>query len=238
MATHIEALGGGRVAIFTTADSTDLPGTAQLAANWQVDGMLLDGSGQRSGSLFMGSTLKGELTKDQLNSIDTSPGFQTMESWMMTCLARADAFLSGSNVFDGTGLLDAGGKARAEAAAKALQSKIGSPVYIDIALGGDDPSGASFFAAAHLSSDFNDHLIIALAVSGTTIDGSIETSNSSLWEKYQAETPWKTTSLTSQLPTGSDVQAALLADIVAVKSGSGFGSGSGSGSGGGGISSN
>ena len=235
LATRIEAAGGGRVVIYTAVNSSDLPDKATLAEDWHVDGILLDGSGTDYGNVALGATLKGKLSKDQAGAVDSSLGFQTVESWMLTSLARADAFLSGAQVFDGTGLLDANGKQKAEAAAKELQRKIGAPVYIDISLGGENPSSDAFFAAADLSSAFRDNFVIALAVSGTQIGGSIETDNSNLWDQYHAVAPWKTTTLSTHLSAGSDVQAALLADINAVQGGSSSGSGS-SGSGSGGIS--
>ena len=179
LAADIEARGGGRVVVYTTAQPEDMPDTSSLIADWQINGMLLTGS-DGEGELMMGPILKAKLGKDQASAIDTSSGPQTLASWIMSSLARADAFLSGTNVFDGTGVLDVTGKQKAEAAATALSGKIGAPVYIDISLGDTDPSTAAFFNGAGLSSDFDNALIIALSVSDKEIAGYVQTNSSNL----------------------------------------------------------
>ena len=223
LAADIEARGGGRVVVYTTAQPEDMPDT--LAQDWQVNGMLMTGSEESFGELSFGSVLKAKLSKAQLSAVDTTPGPQTMASWMMSSLARVDAFLAGTHVFDGTGILDAAGKQKAEAAATALSGKIGAPVYIDIALGNADPSSAAFFNGADLSSDFDSALIIALGVHGTQIAGYIQTDNSDLWESYHNAAPWQSDTLADEAAPGGDVQAALLGAIEDVQSGSSSGPG-------------
>jgi hypothetical protein len=238
LAAHIEAGGGGRVVLYTIPDSAAMPRT--LAEDWHVDGLLLTGQSTSFGELAVGATLKSRLTTEQQKVIgdNSSPGPQTMESWMLTTLARADAFVNHTHVFDGAGVLDATGRQRAEASATSLSKKIGAPVYIDIALGGQDPSSASFFNGADLSSGLRDALIVALGVSGTQIAGYLQTDNSALWDKYSAVSPWKSVDFGPVPAANGDVQAALLAAIDAVRSGSGDGvfSSSGGGIGGTGIS--
>ena len=219
LAAHIEAAGGGRVVLFTAATSSNLPDTRILARDWQVDGMLLDGASGSSSNLVLGATLKARLSNAQADAIDRSIGPYTLESWMLISLARVDAFLGGTFVFDGAGALDASGKQRAEAAAKDLSGKIGAPVYIDITLDEDDPSDSAFFSGAGLSSHFHSALIIALGVSDTRIAGYIQ-SGGGMFDKYNAAAPWKSTSLATQEAANGDVQAALLAAINAVHGGS------------------
>jgi hypothetical protein len=220
LASDIEARGGGRVVVYTVPQDADMPDTSTLATDWQIDGILLDGSAPHDGNLELGAKLKAKLSKDQTSAIDTSPGPFAFESWIMSSLARVDGFLSGTNVWDGAGPLDGATKASAEAAVSSLSKELDAPVYVDILLGGDDPSSAAFFDGAELSSDFDNALVIALSVSGTEIDGSLETDNSDLWDKYDAVAPWKTDSFSSQVATAADVPAALLADINAVHNGS------------------
>jgi hypothetical protein len=221
MAAHIEAAGGGRVVIYTAETSAQLPDTGTLARDWQVDGMLLDGQGANYGNLAVGDTLKGKLTTAQLGTVGSSPGPQDVEGWMMSALARVDAFLSGTHVFDGAAALDAGGKARAEAAAKDLSAKLGAPVYIDISLGGDDPSTAAFFNGADLASSLRDSLVISLSVAGTEYAGYLQTINSKVIGEHHTGAPWTaTTTLENTAVTGADVQASLLSAIGAVQSGS------------------
>ena len=220
LASEIEARSGGRVVLYTTAQLEDLPDSGTLAQEWHVDSMLLTGSSDGFGTLTMGTELTTKLSAAQAGAIDTSPGQQTLESWMTTSLARVDAFLGGTHVFDGAGALDATGEQAAEAAARSLSSKLGAPVYIDIALGGDDPSSATFFNGAELSSDFDNAFIIALGVSGNEIAGYLQTNNSDLWDSYNAVAPWSATTLRNEAAPNGDVQAALLAAIDAVKSSS------------------
>jgi hypothetical protein len=220
LAARIEAAGGGRVALFTTADSMNLPGAAALAAAWQVDGYLMDCGGTNYCNSQLGDRLKSKLTKEQSNTLDSSPGFASAESWMLSNLARVDAFLSGSHVIDGTGLMDAASKQKAEASVKDLSDKIGGPVYVDISLGGDDPSSQVFFTAAHLSSDLPNALVISLAVSGSKYAGSLETDNSKLWNSYRVDAPWKGATIVTQDAAG-DISASLLSAIQAVQTSKG-----------------
>lgn len=222
LASRIEASGGGRVVIYTVDPNSDMPSEDQLSESWNVDGMLLTTSSD-FGTLTLGATLQGKLTKSQVSSLDTSPGPQTTQSWIGSTLARAAAFVSNGHIFDGAGALDATARQQAESAATTLSSKIGAPVYVDISLGGKDSSSAAFFNSANLSSSLDNALIIALSISGTTISGYLETDNSDIWEKYNAITPWGSTSFDSQSATNGDVQATLLADIAAVHEGSAFG---------------
>ena len=222
MAAAIEAAGGGRVVVVTALDNSSMFDSTKLAESWAVDGMLLTGTSDY-GTLVMGETLKAKLTKGQLSAVDTSTGMQTSASWIGSDLARVSAFLGRTHVFDGTGVLDAAGRQKAESAAVTLAGKLGAPVYIDIALGGDDPSNASFFNGAHLSSYLDNALIIALGVSGTQIAGYLQTDNSDLWDKYSADAPWSSTSFDNRQAAGGDVQSALLAAIGAVHKGSAFG---------------
>jgi hypothetical protein len=228
MATAIEAAGGGRVVVYTALDNSTMPDSAQLAESWGIDGMLLTGTPDY-GTLVVGATLKAKLTKGQSSAVDTSSGMQTSASWIGSDLARVSAFVGQTHVFDGTGVLDAAGRQKAENAAVTLAGKLGAPVYIDIALGGDDPSNAAFFNGAHLSSYLDNALVIALGVSGTQIAGYLQTDNSDLWDKYSADSPWKSTTFDAQPAQGGDVQSALLAAIGAVHKGSAFGGGMSSG---------
>jgi hypothetical protein len=231
LATRIEAEGGGKVVLYTTAQPEDLPDAGSLAQDWQIDGMTLTGCSESSGTLEFGATLAARLTKDQTGAVDTSQGPQTLGSWMLTSLARVDAFLSGTHVFDGTGILDATGRQHAETAAENLSKKLGAPVYVDIALGGTDPATAAFFNGADLSSDFDTSLVIALGVSGTQIGGFLESDSANLSDSYHSGAPWSATTIENEPAPNGDVRAALLAAIDAIQSGSGtsFGSSGGLG---------
>jgi hypothetical protein len=215
LAAHIEASGGGRVVIYTAPQSGDVPST--LATDWAVDGLLLTAQGG-SGEMKLGTTLKGKLTSNQQKFLNqySSPGPETTESWLVSTLARIDALLSGTHVFDGAGALDATGKQQAETAAKELGNQIGGAVYIDIAIGGDDPSTTGFFNGAAMTSNLGKSLVIALAVSGTQVGGYIY-ADSDLWDTYQTNSPWSADSIDSQQAANGDVQAAILADIKAVQ---------------------
>jgi uncharacterized membrane protein YgcG len=215
LAAHIEAAGGGRVVVYTVPQSGDVPST--LATDWAVDGLLLTTEGS-FGDETLGSTLSGRLTSEQKKFLDSysSPSMATSESWLLSTLARVDALVSGTHVFDGTGLLDANGKQQAEAAAKDLGSKIGGTVYIDIALGGDNPKHTAFFNGASMTSHLGKSLVIALGVSGTEIGGYIY-ADSALWGTYTTNSPWSSDSIDSQQAAGGDVQAAILSDIKAVQ---------------------
>jgi len=218
LATQIEAAGGGRIVIYTAPENGDLPDQSKLAAEWHVDGLLLTGQGQ-DGRLTMGATLKAKLSSDQSQFLtDNSSNSQaTAESWIMSTLARVDAFVSGTHVFDGTGTLDAGGMQQAETAAKNLGSQLGATVYIDIAIGGSSPSSTAFFNGTAISDAFGTKtLVIALAVSDGQIGGDID-SSSDLWDSYQTNSPWSSDTLESEKAANGDVQGALLAAINAVQ---------------------
>jgi hypothetical protein len=116
LAAHIESAGGGKVIVETAADSSDVPDQATLVDGLGIDGMLLTGD-KNTGDLTLGATLKGKLTPEQLGVVNQSSGPQTVESWITSTLARTDAFISGTHVFDGPGALDAAAHQKAEAAA-------------------------------------------------------------------------------------------------------------------------
>jgi len=219
LASHIESLGGGRVAVLTEPDSVGQPDTSGVAQAWGVDGILLTGSGD-SGELAIGQTLNRKLTSDQQDLLDSSPSMSTLESWMLDTLARVDGELSKTHVWDGAGLFDAAGKSKAEAAATALGDQIGGPVYVDIALGGDDPSSTAFFNAAHLSGHLGDHaLVVAICVTGSNVGGSIE--EDGLFDAYHTVAPWKSDTLSNTNAPG-DTAAYVLTLLDAVKNGSEF----------------
>lgn len=213
LASHIEAAGGGRVVVYTTPDSTSIPST--LARDWNVDGLLLTAQGN-FGQMAMGATLKGKLTSAQskyMNSYSSS-GPASGESWILSDLARADAFVSGTHVFDGVGVLDAAHKQQAETAVTNLAGQLEGTVYVDIAIGGDDPSTTAFFnGASH--TEFGKSLLIALAVTGNTIGGFIYETD--LFGSYNAGAPWSSSSLENETAPNGDVQAALLAAIGAIQ---------------------
>ncbi len=98
-----------------------------------------------TGTLTMGSKLDDELNGDMATVINdmAAPVGQTVEGWVMSTLARVDAFMSGLHVFDGPGVLDASGLQKAESAANDLSENVGVPVYVDISIGGDDPATAA-----------------------------------------------------------------------------------------------
>ena len=214
LAAHIESEGGGRVAIYTADQNSTLPDQAKLASAWFVNGLLITAQTDE-GQLLLGASLKGKLTTVQSKIVtnNSSPGQATTESWIMTTLARVDAFVSGTHVFDGAGALNASGMQQAETAAKNLGSQLGDTVYIDIAIGGDDPSSTAFFNGADLSDAYDAKtLIIALAVSDGEIGGYID-STSDVCDTYNTNSPWKSDTLSNQKATNGDVQATLLALI-------------------------
>ena len=144
----------------------------------------------------------------------------TLESWTLSTLARIDGFLSKSSVFDGAALFDAAGKQKADAAIKTLSDQLKAPVYLDIALGGDDSSNTAFFNGAHLSGNFGSTaLVIALAVSGNEVGGYID--EDGLFDAYHTDVPWKSNTLANQQATG-DTAAYVLALVADVKTGSEF----------------
>jgi hypothetical protein len=217
LAAHIDAAGAGRVAVYTVPEEVTMPASAAIAQDWNVDGLLLTARGTY-GQLKLGSALTAKLSANQLKFINgnSSPGQATTESWFLSTLARIDAFVSGTHVFDGTGILDAGGKQQAETAAKNLGSAIGANVYVDIAIGSDDPSTMAFFNGAGMSSDFGNTLVIALAASNGQIGGYIDYS-SGLSDSYTTGAPWRSNTLSNETAPNGDVQAALLSAIDAVQ---------------------
>jgi hypothetical protein len=217
LAAHIEAAGGGKVIVYTVGELVILPGNDALAQDWQVDGMLLTGQGDM-GRLTLGAILKAKLTPDQKDYIESnrSPGMATTESWMLSSLARVDGLLSGTHVFDGTGILDENGRQHAEKAATDLGTSLGATVYVDIAIGGDGPGSIAFLNGADAKNHLGRILVIALAVSGNRIGGSVN-SHSDLRHSYQTNKPWSGDVLANQDAANGDVQAALLAAIDAVQ---------------------
>lgn len=215
LATEIEADGGGRVVVYT-ADLMDMPDEATLAEAWHVDGVLLTGWDDM-GSTTLGATLKAKLPAAQGAFIgDSTTGVDTMDSWVTSTLARAEAWLTGKHVFDGAGSLDATGLAQAESMATALGTRIGATVYVDIAIGEEgNPESTAFFNAADLS-DLDMTLVIGLAVSGGQIGGSID-SDSDFWDSYQTQSPWNVDTLANEAAPNGDVQAELLRAIDAVR---------------------
>lgn len=213
-AGKIEAAGGGRVVVYT-ADLMQLPSEDEIASAWSVDGLLLtawDGVGRAT----LGATLEAKLSAGAAKVIASSSGPATVESWATSELARAYGLMSGEVVFDGASALDAGGKATAEAAVKALSDRIGAPVYVDIAIGqAGNPQATAFFN----SSDFDDldkSLVIALAVDGTTIGGYVEV-DFDLWGSYETGSPWNGVMLSNEAAPNGDVQAELLRAIDGVR---------------------
>ncbi len=217
LAAHIEGAGAGRVVLYTAPDTGGMPDGTAIAQSWNVDGLLLTAQSD-FGQLKLGPALKAKLDSHQLDFVsgNSSPGPQTAESWLLSTLARVDAFVSGTHVFDGTGILDAAGKQKAEAAAKDLGDQIGANVYIDIAIGGNDPSTAAFFNGAGMSSDLGKSIVVALAVSDGRIGGYIDYSGD-LSGSYKTSSPWSYNTLANESAPNGDVQAALLAAIGAVQ---------------------
>ena len=217
LAAHMEGAGAGRVVLYTAPDSEGMPDGTAIAKSWNVDGLLLTAQTD-FGQLKLGAALKAKLSSDQLDFVNgnSTPGPQTTESWLLSTLARVDAFVSGTHVFDGTGILDAAGKQKAEAAAKDLGGQIGATVYIDIAIGGDDPSTAAFFNGAGMSSDLGKSIVVALAVSDGRIGGYIDY-GSGLSGSYETSSPWSYNTLANESAPNGDVQAALLAAIGAIQ---------------------
>jgi hypothetical protein len=216
LAARIEAGGGGRVVVFTVAQSKSIPSNAELMAGWRIEGLLIAGDGDYP-RLTIGDTLKSKLSTDQYHWIsgNSSPGMATAESWITSTLARVDAFLGGRHVFDGPGVLDAGALGQAEGAAVNLGKGLGATVYIDISNGGSDAKTNAFFIGADMSSAFDGTLDIAISVSDNTIGGYID-SDSSLWHSYNTGSPWSYNTMANHDAPNGDVQAAVLAAIAAV----------------------
>ena len=216
LATKIEASGGGRVVVYT-ADLMALPDDTELASAWSVDGLLLTGW-EDMGTATLGPTLKAKLSVTNAKFIGTTtPGPATLESWVTSTLARAEALLNGKHVFDGAGALDASSLAQAETAATSLADRIGAPVYIDIAIGDEgDPATTAFFNGAGMSSSLDKSIVIALAVSGGQIGGFVD-SDSDLWGAYETHSPWDYTLLSNEAAPNGDVGAELLRAIDGVR---------------------
>jgi hypothetical protein len=215
-ATKIEASGGGRVIVYT-ADLLELPDETELAKAWSVDGLLLTGW-QDIGTASLGPTLKAKLSASVGKFMsETTPGPATLESWATSTLARADALLNGTHVFDGAGALNGVGLAQAETSATSLSERIGATVYVDIAIGdAGSPDTTAFFNGAGMSSDLGKSLVIALAVSGGQIGGYVD-SDSDLWGVYETHSPWNYDVLSNEPAPNGDVQAELLRAIDGVR---------------------
>jgi hypothetical protein len=211
-ASSIESAGGGRVVVYTD-DLMSLPDEQTLATAWHVDGLLLTGWDDM-GTATVGSTLKAKLSAGAAEFIgDSSAPLAGMESWVTSTLARTYGLMEGAHVFDGTGVLDASGLAHAEASAGALASKIGAPVYVDIALNSSgDPHGTAFLNNWAPSTDMGKSLVIALAVDGGQVGGYID-ADSDLWDSYETHAPWAYDSLSNEAAPNGDVQAELLRAI-------------------------
>ena len=225
LAARIEAEGGGRVVVYGGAQSSDIPSSKDIMNGWGVDGLLIAGEGDYP-QLTIGSTLKAKLATDQYKWIDgeSSPGMATAESWVTSTLARVDGFLSGQHVFDGPGVLDAAALQQAESAAVNLGRDLGASVYIDISSGGDDAEANAFFIGADMSSRLDKSLDIAISVSDNTIGGFID-SDSDLWDTYNTDSPWSSSTMSNHAAPNGDVQAAVLGAIKAVSKPSIFTSG-------------
>ncbi|MGZ6267322.1 MAG: hypothetical protein ACXWNR_02000 [Candidatus Limnocylindrales bacterium] len=217
LAAHIEGAGAGRIVLYTAPGTGGMPDGTAIAESWNVDGLLLTAQSD-FGQLKLGPALEAMLDSHQVDFVsgNSSPGPQTAESWLLSTLARVDAFVSGTHVFDGTGILDATGRQKAETAAKDLGDQIGANVYIDIAIGGNDPSTAAFFNGAGMSSDLGKSIVVALAVSDGRIGGYIDYSGD-LSGSYTTSSPWSYNTLANESAPNGDVQAALLAAIGAVQ---------------------
>ena len=216
-AARIESAGGGRVVVYTVPDPAQLPDASTIAARWDVDGLLVSGTGGSMTFLraTIGDTLKRRLGADQLRylSDNLTSGVHSAPGWTMSTLARVDAFLGGRHVFDGAGVLDMAGLQQAETAAANLGSQLGAPVYIDIASTGSDPATEAFFNS---TLSLGRSLVIALAVGGGSIGGHIN-SDSSLWDSYQTGEPWSGDSLSTRAVPNGDRQAVVLDAISAVE---------------------
>jgi hypothetical protein len=217
LAAHIEAEGGGRTVIYTAANSSELPTSDTLATAWHVNGLLLTAAPDGSAALAMGTTLQDELNSDMATVINdqATPAGQTAESWIMSSLARVDAFMSGTHVFDAPGVLDASSLQKAESAATDMSTKIKTPVYIDISIGGTDPATSAISNARFISGRYDDVLIIALAVSGNRIGGQIDATGDAD-NQYGTGSPWAGDVLSAESAANENVQASVLTAIDAV----------------------
>ena len=217
LAAHIEAEGGGRTVIYTATNSSELPTSDTLATAWHVNGLLLTAAADGSGTLAIGTTLQAELNNDMATVIgdQATPARQSVENWIMSTLARTDAFMSGTHVFDAPGVLDASSLQKAESAATDLSTKIKTPVYIDISIGGTDPAASAVSNATFISGRYDNVLIVALAVSGNRIGGQIDATGDAV-SQYGTGSPWSGDTLSAESAANGDIQAALMAAIGAI----------------------
>jgi uncharacterized membrane protein YgcG len=214
LAASIENSGGGRVVVYT-AELGSLPSADTLAEAWNVDGLLLTGWGD-NGHVTLGFKLSGRLTQEAGKFVrDSSSGFESMQSFATSTLARVDGLLRHQHVFDGAGVLDAAHHGQAEAAAVTLGEKLGCQVFVDIAMtDDDDPESTAFFNS--MSSSFARTMVIALAVHARTIGGWID-ENGVDSDLYQTSAPWGSWSFSTEKAPGGDVQAEVMRAIGAVQ---------------------
>ncbi len=215
LAGDIEAAGGGRVVVYT-ADLQNLPAGDDIMASWQVDGLLLSGWAS-VGSARVGKSLESRLPADAVDCLDsTSATSGAFESWATSTLARAAGFIAGRHVFDGSGLLTASDVRQLGSAATSLGTSTGANVYVDVALGRqDDPYGTAFSNGFSLSSRLGRSIVIALAVSGTTIGGYVA-SDSEFWNSYSTGDPWVNSTIDNRTVAAGDQRNALVRAVQAV----------------------
>jgi hypothetical protein len=215
LAGDIEAAGGGRVVVYT-ADLQNLPAGDDIMASWQVDGLLLSGWSS-VGSARVGKSLESMLPADAVDCLDsTSATSGAFESWATSTLARAAGFLAGRHVFDGSGLLTASDVRQLESAATSLGTSTGANVYVDVARGRqDDPYGTAFSNGFSLSSRLERSIVIALAVSATTMGGYVA-SDSEFWSSYSTGEPWVNSTIDNRTVAGGDQRNALVRAVYAV----------------------
>ena len=215
LAGDIEAHGGGRVVVYT-ADLLDLPASDEIASAWQVDGLLLTGW-DSMGSTVLGKTLTDKVPAQAAQYLGSTRSISVgFESWATSTLARAAGFLEGSHVFDGTGILSSSDSSYIESVAVNLGASIGTKVYVDVALGqSGDPYGTAFSNATDLSSNLDGSLVIAMAVSGKTLGGFVE-SNSTFGDAYATGDPWLNSSISNQVVPSGDLGAALIRAVDGV----------------------
>jgi hypothetical protein len=216
LATHIEASGGGRVVIYVGATNGASPGQDALVAAWQIDGIVISGGPDSLYAAFE-PKIKTKLTSKQVTYLknNTTAGPATEESWVTSTLARADAFINGKYVMDGAGALDSSGMQQAETKVAQMADWLGGPVYVDIAMGGDDPSTTAFFNGASMASDLGAKMVVALAVTNNEIGGYID-ADSDVWGNYDTAAPWSNSTMENTGAHNGDIGAAIIADISAI----------------------
>ena len=137
LAAHIEAAGGGRVVLYTAAIRRISRFT--LAQDWSIDGLLLTGEGDY-GIITMGATLKGKLGAQAELLEQPVARAADVESWMLTHAGP------GRRVRERHARLRRrrdprrGRQAAGRGRGHGPGGQLGAPVYVDIAIGGDDPS--------------------------------------------------------------------------------------------------